>query len=91
MFYIIYLLFFFFKYIIENSMYFAWILYVGLIIVLYVMARLIIRYYIDPAETYNFAVISICVSFTVSMICILMVPIDVFVTSHPNDLIKTLQ
>ena len=82
---------FIFKYILENSMYFAWIFYFGLIIVLYVMARLIIRYYIDPAETYNFAVISICVSFTVSMICILMVPIDVFVTSHPNDLIKTLQ
>lgn len=50
---------------------------------LFVLSRMIVKYYIDPAESYSFAVISISVSFTVSMICLLMVPIDVFVTSHP--------
>ncbi|CAD8145881.1 unnamed protein product [Paramecium octaurelia] len=71
-------------------MYFAWFLYIALILGLYFLSRIIVKYYIDPAESYNFAINSICLSFTVSMICILMVPIDVFVTSHPNDVISTL-
>jgi len=60
------------------------------------LSTMIVKYYMDPAESYSFAVISISIrlnfphytslSITVSMICILMVPIDVFVTSHPNEL-----
>ena len=71
--------------------------YFTILKLLFILSRIIIIYYIDPAESYSFAVISMSIrysislyininkkiSFSVSMICLLMVPIDVFVTSHP--------
>ena len=43
------------------------------------------NYYVDPTESYPLATITIVISMTIGLICILLIPIDIFLISYKGD------
>jgi len=46
------------------------------------MTYILYHYFADPAESYGFAVITVVLSLTVSILCALLIPVDIYVISQ---------
>ncbi|KAL4493981.1 hypothetical protein ABPG72_021998 [Tetrahymena utriculariae] len=72
-------------------MYLTWILFGFLMAVLYLFARMIYKYYIDPSEQYFVTKYSVIICLVLSMICLLIIPIDILVTQNNEKTFSTLE
>ena len=43
------------------------------------------NYYVDPTESYPLATVTIVISMTIGLCCILLIPIDIFLISYKGD------
>ena len=66
-------------------MYLAWIIFIGLLLILFLLSKLITNYYIDPSESYGLAIIITVFSLTISLLCVLLIPIDIFLVSRMDQ------
>mmetsp|Transcript_9389 Transcript_9389/g.826 ORF Transcript_9389/g.826 Transcript_9389/m.826 type:complete len:82 (+) Transcript_9389:28-273(+) len=71
-------------------MYLAWLLFFGIIFLLVFFARVMVKYYIDPTENYKIINWIIIFSFTMSIICVILIPIDVYVVSSRDNMLTTM-
>lgn len=61
---------------------YPWIILVGAMLGLLLMSYLIYHYFADPLETYCLAVVTVMLSFTVSILCALLIPVDIYIVSQ---------
>jgi hypothetical protein len=48
------------------------------------------KYYVDPTESYPLATITIVISMTIGLICILLIPIDIFLITFKGDTVSNI-
>jgi len=51
-------------------------------LVLFLLSYILYHYYADPSESYGLAVITVVLSLTVSILCALLIPVDIYVISE---------
>jgi len=60
----------------------AWVIFIIILLLLIIFSKLFINHYLDPTESYMLINFTITISLTISMICIFLIPIDVFVVTQ---------
>ena len=60
----------------------AWVIFIIILLLLIIFSKLFINNYLDPTESYMLINFTITISLTISMICIFLIPIDVFVVTQ---------
>mmetsp|Transcript_47054 Transcript_47054/g.102402 ORF Transcript_47054/g.102402 Transcript_47054/m.102402 type:complete len:551 (-) Transcript_47054:106-1758(-) len=64
-----------------GSMY-PWVVLAGAMLALLLISYIVYHYFADPQESYCFAVVVVVLSLTVSLLCALLIPIDIYVISE---------
>jgi LMBR1 domain-containing protein 1 len=65
-------------------MYLAGLLLIIMVLIILLGSIILVKYYVDPSESYLLATIVISVSITLTLLNVLMIPIDILVISRPN-------
>jgi len=60
---------------------FAWAVFASFILALLVINYLLTRWLVDPAESYTLATFAVVSCLTISLLCVLLLPVDVFTAS----------
>jgi len=61
---------------------YPWVVLGGAMLGLLLMSYIIYHYFADPHESYCLAVVTVVMSFTVSILCALLIPVDIYVISE---------
>jgi len=61
---------------------YPWVVLGGAMLGLLLLSYLIYHYFADPLESYGLAVVTVVLSFTVSILCVLLIPVDIYITSQ---------
>mmetsp|Transcript_70048 Transcript_70048/g.221185 ORF Transcript_70048/g.221185 Transcript_70048/m.221185 type:complete len:538 (-) Transcript_70048:40-1653(-) len=61
---------------------YPWMFLAAAMIGLLLMSYLIYHYFADPLESYGLAVVTVMLSFTVSILCALLIPVDIYIISQ---------
>jgi len=46
------------------------------------------KYYVDPTDSYPLATFTVVIGMTVGLLCVLLIPIDIFLTTHNSQNIE---
>jgi LMBR1 domain-containing protein 1 len=65
-------------------MYLAGLLLIIMVIIILLGSIILVKYYIDPSESYLLATIVISFSISVTFLNVLLIPIDILVISQPS-------
>lgn len=65
-------------------MYLAGLLLIIMVLIILLGSIILVKYYVDPSESYLLATIVISVSITLTLLNVLMIPIDILVISRPD-------
>jgi len=49
------------------------------------------KYYVDPTESYSLAGITVVLTMSIGLLCVLLIPIDVFLVSYKESSINNIQ
>eukprot|EP00747_Dinoflagellata_sp_TGD_P084002 gnl/TRDRNA2_/TRDRNA2_162343_c0_seq2.p1 gnl/TRDRNA2_/TRDRNA2_162343_c0~~gnl/TRDRNA2_/TRDRNA2_162343_c0_seq2.p1 ORF type:complete len:533 (+),score=97.12 gnl/TRDRNA2_/TRDRNA2_162343_c0_seq2:183-1781(+) len=69
---------------------YPWLVFLGAMILLLLMSYIIYNYFADPGESYPLAMIAVVLSLTISILCTLLIPIDIYVISEGDITSQTL-
>eukprot|EP00929_Paragymnodinium_shiwhaense_P057259 TRINITY_DN28655_c1_g3_i1.p1 TRINITY_DN28655_c1_g3~~TRINITY_DN28655_c1_g3_i1.p1 ORF type:complete len:572 (-),score=99.97 TRINITY_DN28655_c1_g3_i1:84-1697(-) len=61
---------------------YPWLILLGAMLGLLAMSYILYHYFADPSESYGFACITVVLSITVSLLCTLLIPVDIYVISE---------
>lgn len=61
---------------------YPWMILGGAMLALLLMSYIIYHYFADPNESYALAVVAVVCSFSVSILCTLLIPVDIYVISE---------
>lgn len=65
----------------EMGMY-PWVVLGGAMLGLLLLSYVVYHYFADPAESYRLATVSVVLSLTVSVLCAMLIPVDIYVISE---------
>lgn len=60
----------------------------ALLIGILVFNFLLVKYYIDPSESYALATVVTMLSFSVTLMCVLLIPLDIFIASGQQEYLE---
>jgi len=69
---------------------YPWIVFGGAMFGLILLSYILYVYFADPHESYGFAMITVVLSFTVSILCTLLIPVDIYIISEGVIVSKSL-
>lgn len=61
---------------------YPWLLLIGAMLALLLMSYVLYHYFADPTESYMLAMVCVVLSFTISILCALLIPIDIYIISE---------
>jgi len=61
---------------------YPWLVLVGAMLALLFMSYILYHYFTDPNESYFLAMLAVVLSFTISILCTLLIPVDIYVISE---------
>jgi len=48
------------------------------------------HYYVDKTETFSLATFTVTISMSIGLLCVLLIPIDIFLVTHKEDSINSI-
>lgn len=48
------------------------------------------KYYVDPTESYPLATLTIVITMTIGLCCVLLIPIDIFLITYKGDTVANI-
>lgn len=61
---------------------YPWLVLAAAVVLLLLLSYAVHQYFVDPRETYGLATAAVVLSFSVSMLCALLIPVDIYVISE---------
>lgn len=65
-----------------NGGLYPWLFLAGAMVALLFMNYILYHYFVDPQESYCFAMVTVVLSLTVSVLCTLLIPVDIYIVSE---------